>query len=375
MIFKNLSLFNFKNFETLDVDFGNKLNCIVGHNGAGKTNILDALHYLSMTKSSINAVDGANIKFEEEMFLIKSSVDVNKKKHSVSCAIQTGKKKDIRVDKKEHEKLSEHIGLFPLVMISPNDSDLIYDSNETRRKLFDSAISQANKKYLHHLIAYGFALKNRNALLKQFSENGQWDNDLFQTYTLQLIEHGQPIYEERKKYLERFLTLFGEHYASLQSQNEPVSISYESQLFNGDLEKQYNASLKKDQVLQRTNVGVHKDGFVFTIYDKPLKRHGSQGQQKSFLIALKLAQYDLLAEQKKLSPVLLLDDVFDKLDDERMQKLLQQVTRKNYGQLFITDARPERTMGLLAHNELKARIFEVEKGKVLSTTDYEPAKK
>lgn len=375
MIFNSLSLFNFKNFGTLDIDFGKKLNCIVGHNGAGKTNILDALHYLSMTKSSINAVDSANIRFEEEMFLIKSSLEVNSKKHLVSCAIQAGKKKDIRVDKKEHEKLSEHIGLFPLVMVSPNDSDLIYDSNEIRRRFFDTAISQANKHYLHHLIAYGFALKNRNALLKQFSETGQWDHDLFQTYTSQLIKHGQSIYEERKIYLEHFLNLFLEHYASLQSQDEPVSILYESQLSKGGLEKQYEESVKKDKILQRTNVGIHKDGFVFTIYGKPLKRHGSQGQQKSFLIALKLAQYDLLAKQKKLAPALLLDDVFDKLDDERMQKLLKKVTSKHYGQLFITDARPERTMTLLEHNQLKARIFEIEKGKVLTTTDYEPTQK
>lgn len=375
MIFKNLSLFHFKNFETLDITFENGLNCFVGHNGAGKTNILDAIHYLSMTKSSINAVDSANIKFDEEMFLIKSSVEIDKKKHTVSCSAQSGKKKELRVDKKEHEKLSEHIGLFPLVMISPNDSDLIYDSNEIRRKFFDSAISQANKAYLRHLIAYSFALKNRNALLKQLSETGKLDEDLLQTYTLQLVEHGQPIYEEREKYLRNFLTLFQKHYSSLQSQHEVVSIAYESQLLKGDLQSQYDNLLQKDKVMQRTHVGIHKDSFLFTIYNKPLKRHGSQGQQKSFLIALKLAQYNLLSKQKGLKPALLLDDVFDKLDDERMQKLLKKVTKKDYGQLFITDARPERTTGLLEYNQLKARIFEIEKGKVLSTTDYEPAKK
>lgn len=375
MNFKNLSLFNFKNFETLDIDFGEGLNCFVGHNGAGKTNILDALYYLSMTKSSINSIDSANIKFDEDMFIIKSSIEVANKKHLVSCSIQSGKKKDIRVDKKEHEKLSEHIGLFPLVMISPNDTDLIYDSNEIRRKFFDSAISQANKTYLHHLISYAFALKNRNALLKQFNETGQFDKDLIQTYTLQLIEHGHPIYKERKNYLNEFLNLFNENYASLQSKNEPVSIVYESPFEQGNLDKQYKDSLQKDKILQRTNVGVHKDGFVFTIFDKPLKRHGSQGQQKSFLIALKLAQYELLANQKKMKPALLLDDVFDKLDDERMLKLLNNVTRDNFGQLFVTDARPERTLSLLKGNNLKARIFEIENGSVVKYSDYEPTKK
>ena len=374
MIFKNLSLFNFKNFETLELDFNKGLNCFVGHNGAGKTNILDALFYLSMTKSSINSIDSANIRFNENLFLIKSKLEINKKKHVVSCSAQLGKKKEIRVDKKEHEKLSHHVGMFPLVMISPNDSDLIYDSNEVRRKFIDSAISQSNHIYLHHLITYNFALKSRNALLKQYNEQGKVDTLLLQTYTNQLIENGVPIYQERKRYLTEFLDLFNTHYNSLQSQNEVVSIDYNSQFEKDNLVKQFDETLQKDKILQRTNVGIHKDVFQFTLYGKPLKRHGSQGQQKSFLVALKLAQYDVLAQQKKLKPVLLLDDVFDKLDDERMHKLLQKVTNKKYGQLFITDARPERTLSVIKENQLIARIFEIEKGTVIDTTDYEPKK-
>ncbi len=371
MLFKNLTLYNFKNFETLDLNFIDGLNCFVGHNGAGKTNILDALHYLSMTKSSINAIDSSNIKFDENQFMIKSKVEVKEKKHVINCAAQLGKKKEIKVDKKEHEKLSHHIGLFPLVMIAPNDTDLIYDSNEVRRKFFDSAISQSNKLYLQHLIAYNFALKNRNALLKQFSEGVKFDNDLLQTYTTQLIENGKPIYAERKKYISQFLDLFNSHYASLHSQGEPVFITYDSPFSTKNIEEQFRKSLQRDMILQRTSVGVHKDAFQFTIYAKPLKRHGSQGQQKSFLVALKLAQFDLLSAQKKLKPALLLDDIFDKLDDERMYKLLKKVTSKNYGQLFITDARPERTMKVLKQNKLSARIFEVEKGMITNTTDYE----
>lgn len=375
MLFKNLSLLNFKNFETLELDFSDGLNFFVGHNGAGKTNILDALYYLSMTKSSINAVDSSNIKFEERYFMIKSKVEIKNKKHIVSCSTQLGKKKEIRVNKKEHEKLSQHIGIFPLVMISPNDTDLIYDSNEIRRKFFDSAISQSNNIYLQHLIAYNFALKNRNALLKQFNDIGKIDSDLLQTYTMQLIENGKPIYKERKKYLVQFLDLFNAHYSSLHSLGEPVSIAYESQFKAENIEQQFKKSLQKDMILQRTCIGVHKDIFQFIIYDKPLKRHGSQGQQKSFLIALKLAQFDLLKEQKKIKPALLLDDVFDKLDDERMHKLLKKVTSNNYGQLFITDARPERTLKVLEKNNLSARIFEVEKGTVTTTTDYETKNK
>ena len=277
MIFKNLSLFNFKNFETLELEFSSRLNCFVGHNGAGKTNILDALYYLSMTKSSINSIDSANIKFDETLFLIKSKVEVNDKKHLIHCSAQLGKKKEIKVDKKEHEKLSHHIGMFPLVMISPNDTDLIYDSNEVRRKFFDSAISQSNKKYLQHLIGYTFALKNRNALLKMYTERGSMDNDLLQTYTNQLITHGVPIYNERKKYLSQFLSIFNSHYTSLHTQNEPVTIGYESQLDKGGLENLYKKNLQKDMITQRTSVGIHKDSFQFTIFDRPLKKHGSQG--------------------------------------------------------------------------------------------------
>lgn len=371
MLFKKLTLFNFKNFESLELDFSKGLNFFVGHNGAGKTNILDALFYLSMTKSSINSIDSANIRFGEKMFFIKSIVEVKQTKHSINCVVQIGKKKDIKVDKKEHEKLSFHIGLFPLVMISPNDSDLIYDSNDVRRKFFDSAISQSNAIYLQHLIAYNYALKNRNALLKQFGDKGNIDYDLLKSYTIQLVENGIPIYKERKRYVEELLKLFNSHYSSLHSQGEPVSIAYESHFEDGNVERQFKNSLQRDQILQRTSIGIHKDTFQFTIYEKPLKRHGSQGQQKSFLVALKLAQFDLLAAQKKLKPTLLLDDVFDKLDDERMHKLLKKVTSKSYGQLFITDARPERTMKVLEQNNLSARIFEVSKGEVKTTTDYE----
>lgn len=371
MKFKNLSLFNFKNFETLEVDLKSGLNFFVGHNGAGKTNILDALYYLSMTKSATNSIDSSNIKFDENLFLVKSNVEIKKKKNMVTCAVQIGKKKEIRVNKKEHEKLSEHIGMFPSVMISPNDIDLIYDSNEVRRKFFDSAISQASSSYLQHLIAYGFALKNRNMLLKQHAISGKIDYELLQVYTNQLIKHGQPIHKERKQYLLNFLKLFILHYSSLQSQNEQVSITYESHWEGAPIGDLYEKSLQKDMALQRTSIGVHKDAFIFNLFDRRLKKHGSQGQQKSFLVALKLAQFDLLAQQKKVKPVLLLDDVFDKLDDERMHKLLKKVTTKNYGQLFITDARPERTMKVLQQNKLNARIFEVEKGAIINITDFE----
>ena len=371
MVYKELSLYNFKNFDTLDIELFEGINCFVGHNGAGKTNILDSLHYLSMTKSSINSVDSASIKFGEQQFMIKGIAHVKKSKHSLLCTVALGKKKDIKVDSNTYEKMSQHIGRFPLIMISPNDTHLIYEGNEVRRKFFDAAISQANPVYLQHLIAYGYALKSRNALLKKYAETRQPpDEALVQTYTGQLIKHGRVIYNERNSYLGTFLKLFKAHYEALQKQNETVSITYTSHLANANNPALlYANSWPKDLLLQRTEVGIHKDGFGFTINEVPLKKHGSQGQQKTFLVALKLAQFELLAKQKKIKPVLLLDDIFDKLDDERMHELLKKVASKQYGQLFITDARPERTLKILSENKLKARIFEIDKAKVIKTTN------
>lgn len=372
MIFKELSLYNFKNFETLDISFDEGINCLVGHNGAGKTNILDALHYLALTKSSINSTDASNINFNASQFMIKGEVMQDKHKHIILCTAQSGKKKEFKVNAKEYEKLSHHIGRFPLIMISPNDTHLIYDSNEVRRRLFDAAISQNNTSYLKDLIAYNFALKNRNALLKNDVQPGKGiDADLLQTYSQQLITHGISIYKERNTYINSFLKLFKKEYSQLHKQNEEVSIEYSSQmegLNKTQIGELFKNSWQKDVALQRTTVGIHKDAYNFSINDVPLKKHGSQGQQKTFIIALKLAQFSLLAKQKGIKPVLLLDDIFDKLDDERMHKLLNKVASAQYGQLFITDARAERTLDVIAKNKLKARIFEMDKGAVLKTS-------
>ena len=375
MIFNNLILSNFKNFEKLDVIFDDKINCLVGKNGVGKTNILDALHYLSMTKSAVNSLDSSNIRFGEPAFVIKSEVENNDLLFQVTCAAERGKKKLIMVNRKEHEKLSDHIGLFPVVIISPNDVNLIHEGNEIRRKFFDSAISQQDNVYLHHLVRYMRAVKQRNALLKKFSETMQIEQDLLAPYDHEILTLGKLIHERRSVFMKDFTPHFNESYRSLSCNRETVGIEYESIWQSADPEKTYKDAIKKDLIYQRTTVGIHRDSFHFEIGKHSLKRHGSQGQQKSFLIALKLAQFNEWVEHKQGKPVLLLDDIFDKLDDDRMHEILNMVAKQTFGQLFITDARPERTLNILKENNLAARIIEIENNEIIQSSNYVPVEK
>ena len=370
MVFQNLSLFNFKNFEELKLDFGEGFNFLVGKNGVGKTNILDALHYLSMTKSFINSVDSSNIRFGESGFMIKANALRADHNFTLLCGTEPGKKKLLTVNKKEYDKLSEHIGQFPTVIISPNDNALIYEASETRRRFFDSAISQQDHEYLYALLRYTKALKHRNALLKQFSEQMQVQEELLEPYNNELIINGRIIYERRQSYITDFLRHFSRLYAQLSGGNEEVDIVYKSIWEDDHAEDVFRKSIKKDLILQRTSIGIHKDTFDFLIGDKPLKRHGSQGQQKSFLIALKLGQFEEWITNQESKPVLILDDIFDKLDDSRMQSLLKIVASDSFGQIFVSDARPERTRQILKENNLEGLVIELEQGKVKSIEEH-----
>lgn len=372
MTFNNLTLSNFKNFEKLEMTFDANINCLVGKNGVGKTNILDALHYLSMTKSAVNSLDSSNIRYDQPAFIVRSEVESNDLLFQVTCAAERGKKKLIKVNKKEHEKLSDHIGLFPVVIISPNDVNLIYEGNEIRRKFFDGAISQQDNSYLHHLVRYMRAVKQRNALLKKFSETMRIEEELLAPYDHEILALGKQIYQRRTAFMNDFMPHFNKVYQILSRNCETVGINYESIWQSEDAEQIYNNSLKKDLLYQRTTVGVHRDSFHFEIAEHSLKRHGSQGQQKSFLIALKLAQFNQWVEHKQGKPVLLLDDIFDKLDDDRMHEILNMVAEQTFGQLFITDARPERTLNILKENNLAARIIEIENNQILQSSNYVP---
>jgi DNA replication and repair protein RecF len=359
---KQISLSNFKNYEEIRLDFCDGINCIIGENGAGKTNLLDAIYYLSFSKSAFNAIDSQNIRHQESYFVVQGTFDIAEAQHHVLCGVQNGQKKTLRLDKNPYDKFSEHIGKFPVVLVAPQDQALIYEGSEERRRFFDSAISQIDAVYLVDLMQYTHYLKQRNLLLKQSFERSHWDKELFATYDNLLIPLAQKIYQRRKNFVEEISPFFQQHYQNLTSQREASCLIYSSDVENPDFEKNYYQSWEKDRILQRTNLGIHKDDFEFQINQFPLKKYGSQGQQKSFLIALKLAQFDLIFHHKAQKPILLLDDIFDKLDERRMNKLIEMVANHNFGQIFLTDARPERSRTILEKIDAEKCFFIVEQG-------------
>jgi DNA replication and repair protein RecF len=292
----------------------------------------------------------------------------------VLCTVQVGKKKSLKVNQNDYDKLSEHIGFIPVVLITPNDNNLINDGNEARRKFFDSTISQMDKTYLYNLVRYQKALKQRNSLLKHFSISMNIDASRLEPFNNELLTLGKEIYNTRSKFLKKFERRFDKLYKLLSSKHEFVEVVYESTWQSNNPEEQFTNALKRDLALQRTTVGIHRDAYHFNIEGKPIKRFGSQGQQKSLIVALKIAQFDAFKKATNLTPALLLDDIFDKLDDQRMNILLNMVCDKSFGQIFITDARPERTMDMLVENNLSARIFTIEDGIVAETKDFEPKK-
>lgn len=360
MELRKLNLFNFRNYEQASISFEGQVHCLLGKNGSGKTNLLDAIYYLSFTKSSLLATDTQNIKTGQNFFSIKGTFHDDRE---VLCSFQVGQKKVMKENGNEYGRLSEHIGKYPAVMIAPNDIELIWDGGEVRRRFIDSMISQVNREYLERLISYTGHLKMRNSLLKRFAEKGSVDHDLLESCDRQLIPCGDFIAKTRQEFLSQFSPYFQRHYTFLSgSGSEKVGIAYRSGTDDDDLADALSKNLNRDIILQRTTMGIHRDDFIFTLDGFELKRHGSQGQQKSFLIALKLAEFDILTAHKKFKPILLLDDIFDKLDDDRIARLIELVGGGTFGQLFITDARPDRSEALLSEAGIGAESFLVESG-------------
>jgi len=357
---RRINLFNFRNYEQASISFDGQVHCLLGKNGSGKTNLLDAIYYLSFTKSSLLASDSQNIKTGQNFFSIKGTFNNS---CEVLCSYQAGQKKVMKEDGNDYGRLSKHIGKYPAVMIAPNDIELIWDGGEVRRRFFDSMISQVSREYLEKLIAYTAHLKMRNSLLKRFADKGSVDHDLLESCDRQLIPCGDFIAQMRQEFLSNFLPFFQKHYGFLSgNSSESVSIEYRSGTDDDRLADALRKNLNRDIILQRTTMGVHRDDFIFTLDGFELKRHGTQGQQKSFLIALKLAEFDVLTSQKKFKPILLLDDIFDKLDDDRIARLISLVGSGTFGQLFITDARPDRSEALLRDAGIRAESFLVESG-------------
>jgi len=359
MHLKKISLLNFKNFESQNFDFDNKINCFVGNNGVGKTNVLDAIYFLSFAKSYFNAVASQNIRHGEDYFMIDGEYQVKERSENVICSYKKGHKKVIKRNGKIYERFSDHIGAFPLVIISPADRDLIVEGSDIRRKFMDSVISQSDSVYLKTLISYTKVVSQRNALLKFFASNRTFDALNLNVYNEQLKMYGDKINQVRKHFLETFIPIFIERYKAISAEKESVDLRYKSQLNESDFMDLLEGSLEKDRVLQYTSVGVHKDDLVFEIDGFPVKKFGSQGQQKSFLIALKLAQFDFIKEQSKVKPILLLDDIFDKLDDLRVQQIIELVNHDHFGQLFISDTHAERTEEVVKKTNQTYKIFKL----------------
>jgi DNA replication and repair protein RecF len=363
MYLEKLHLFNFKNYEEVNLDFSPRINVLVGKNGSGKTNLLDAIYYLAFTKSAFVSSDNHCIRQGENFFMIKGQFQCGERSYELFSSVQTGAKKVFREEQQDYQKLSEHIGKYPVVLIAPDDVDLVKEGSEARRKFFDTIISQLEKKYLNDLILYNQALKQRNSLLRMFHDGAPPDWMALESYDDILIRSGRSIFEQRMLFVKEFLPVFRKFYRFIVDDSEVTDLEYVSELRDTGFEEGLKKNRSKDLALQRTSFGIHRDDYLFSLEKGDLKRLGSQGQQKSFVIALKLAQFEIIEKHKGFRPILLLDDIFDKLDDFRIARLLELI-KDDLGQLFITDARPDRTADFLKSIDVQARVFEVNKGMV-----------
>ncbi|MEM9686609.1 MAG: DNA replication and repair protein RecF, partial [Bacteroidota bacterium] len=331
--------------------------CFVGNNGVGKTNVLDAIYHLSFGKSYFNPVTTQNIKHGADFFMIEGLFEKNERQENIICSAKKGQKKVIKRNNKAYEKISEHVGLLPVVIISPADRDLIAEGSETRRKFIDGIIAQSNKTYLMQLIDYNKILMQRNSLLKYFALNNVFNLETLAVYNTQLHSLGTAIFKERAAFIEAFVPIFKAQYGSIVIKEEHVNITYKSQLFDNELKILLETHLNNDKALQYTSVGTHKDDLSFEMSTYPIKKFGSQGQQKSFLIALKLAQFHFIKAQTGVTPVLLLDDIFDKLDESRVAQVVQLVDREDFGQIFISDTHADRTEIVVKETQQSYELF------------------
>ncbi|MDA9575989.1 DNA replication/repair protein RecF [Flavobacteriaceae bacterium] len=359
MLLKSINLVNYKNFDNQSFEFNQKVNCFVGPNGIGKTNILDAIYHLSFGKSYFNPIATQNIKHGEDFFVVDGRYNKDERDEKIVISLKKGHKKIIKRNAKVYERFSDHIGFLPLVIISPADRDLITEGSEMRRKFIDGVISQSDKIYLEQLIQYNKTLGQRNALLKYFSNNNTFNIDTLEIYNEQLAKLGTEIHSKRHAFIEAFTPIFIKQYKAISNQNEAVSLQYKSQLNTQPLDTLLKTQINKDRALQYTSVGTHKDDIEFNIGEYPIKKFGSQGQQKSFLIALKLAQFDITKSQSGTTPILLLDDIFDKLDEHRVERIIGMVNDDSFGQLFISDTHAERTEKAVKNAHQSFEIFQL----------------
>lgn len=361
MYLKKIYLSNYRNYEEFVADFSPRVNCIVGDNGSGKTNLLDAVYFLSLTKSSLQAHDALCIKHTADYMMIEGIFEKKEQTEKITCSIQRGQRKVFLHDKKAYERINDHIGKYPIVLISPDDTDLIREASDTRRRLFDGMIAQINTNYLADYQLYNRLLDQRNSLLKQFAEQNYIDTDLLDIYSEPLVELAIKIEKERRHFIEQFLPVFRNQYERISEGKEQVEIIYESEVKSAYFAEEFRKNRSTDIRAQRTTKGIHRDDYVFELENYPVKKFGSQGQKKTFVMAIRLAQFELIEQQCGFKPLLLLDDIFDKLDDHRIQQLIENIDNEAFGQVFITDARPERTQKILEKVRSEVKYFEINK--------------
>lgn len=379
MILTELNILNYRNIREASMTFAPKLNCLIGLNGQGKTNVLDAIYMLSFTKSAYTTQDSLNITHDQEMAMVQGVYKMSRELNSlnepltlndemmtVSCGLRRGVKKQFRRDRKDYKRLIDHIGLIPLVMVSPADHQLIEEGSDERRRFMDSVISQLDKPYLEHITRYSALLKQRNALLKQYQDAPEVPWDLFEVLEEQMVPSARYIFSAREQFISRFVPIFQELYDELSGGAEQVSLIYQSQLHTRDLRAAYQSTRQRDLILGWTSQGVHKDELQMMLGDYPLKRVASQGQQKTYLLSMKLAQALYICQRLTTNdqrPILLLDDIFDKLDSERVARIVRMVKRPEFGQIFITDTDRQHLTDILRPDP-EARIFCVADGQI-----------
>ncbi len=372
MYLKNLTLTNFKNYREVSCTLHSKLNCFVGNNGEGKTNFLDAIYYTCMCKSYFNATDLYSIRQGEEYMLIKADFYRNDQEEEILCGLQLNKKKQFRRNKKEYQRLNDHIGLFPIVMVSPADIQLITEGSEERRKYMNSVISQYHKIYLDNTIHYNKILAQRNKTLKE-STSGLSQSELLDVYDEQLIALGNEIYKDRLHFIDKFTPIFNNYYNLISGHKEQVELIYQSQITGHNFTEILHQSRKRDLAFQYTTVGIHKDDLILNLNNTHIKLIGSQGQQKTYLVALKLAQFDFLKSVSETIPILLLDDIFDKFDASRVRQILKLVAGDAFGQIFITHTNLDRMNAILEELDIDHKLFSVSDGEIIEI--YEPGMK
>ncbi len=363
MILENISIMNYKNIKGVNLDLSPKINCLIGHNGVGKTNFLDAIYYLSFCRSANNPIDSQIIMHDENFFMLEGNYRTEQGDiENIYCGMKRGTKKHFKRNKKEYKRLSQHIGLVPLIYVSPSDSSLIEGGSEERRRLMDVVISQYDHSYIELLSNYNKALQQRNALLKMEEEP---DSSLLDIWEQEMARNGELLFQKRLAFVDELVPVFQQIYQQISGQREIVSLRYISHCQRGPLLDVIQRDRFKDRAVGYSLHGVHRDDLEMLIGDFQMKREGSQGQNKTFVLALKLAQFDFLRRTSSTTtPLLLLDDIFDKLDAQRVESIVQLVSGDNFGQIFITDTNRDHLDKILSKSDGEYKIFTVEGGDI-----------